>query len=67
MTIQDFDQIDSRAYLVHPWMKYPKFGIGMATVYASRFVRYGMISRKEAIFLLLLYVLFVLAEIWWVK
>lgn len=46
---EDFDQVDSRAYLVHPWLKYPKFGHAFATDYASRFVRYGMISREEAI------------------
>lgn len=48
-TVEDFDQIDSRAYLVHPWLKYPKFGHSSATDYASRFIRYGMISRDEAI------------------
>jgi N-acetyl sugar amidotransferase len=47
--IEDFDQIDSRAYLVHPWMKYPKFGHASATDYASRFIRYGLITREEAI------------------
>jgi len=47
--IEDFDQVDSRAYLVHPWMKYPKFGHATATDYASRFIRYGLISRQEAI------------------
>jgi len=47
--IENFDQIDSRAYLVHSWMKYPKFGHASATDYASRFIRYNMISRKEAI------------------
>ena len=46
---EQFDQVDSRAYLVHPWMKYPKFGHASATDYASRFVRYGMISREEAV------------------
>ena len=30
-------------------MKYPKFGHAFATDYAARFVRYGMISRDEAI------------------
>ncbi|WP_273211534.1 N-acetyl sugar amidotransferase [Helicobacter rodentium] len=44
-----FDQVDSMAYLVHPWMKYPKFGHGFATDYAARFVRYGLMSREEAI------------------
>lgn len=47
--IENFDQIDSRAYLVHPWLKYPKFGHSSATDYASRMIRYGMISRDEAI------------------
>lgn len=46
---ENFDQVDSRAYLVHSWMKYPKFGHASATDYAARFVRYGMIDRAEAI------------------
>lgn len=47
--IEDFDQVDSRAYLVHSWLKYPKFGHQFATDYASRFIRYGMITRDEGI------------------
>ncbi len=47
--VEDFDQVDSYAYMVHPWLKYPKFGHQFATDYASRFVRYGLISRDEAI------------------
>ena len=47
--VENFDQIDSRAYLVHSWLKYPKFGHGAATDYSSRMVRYGMVSRSEAI------------------
>lgn len=46
---ENFDQIDSRAYLVHSWMKYPKFGHASATDYTARFIRYGMLSREEAI------------------
>lgn len=46
---ENFDQVDSRAYLVHPWLKYPKFGHAFATDYASRMVRYGLISREEAV------------------
>lgn len=46
--IENYDQIDSRAYLVHPWMKYPKFGHASATDFASRLVRYGLITREEA-------------------
>ncbi len=47
--VEDFDQVDSRAYLVHSWMKYPKFGHQFATDYASRFIRYGLMTREEAI------------------
>lgn len=47
--IENFDQVDSVAYLVHSWMKYPKFGQQFATDYASRFIRYGLMSREEAI------------------
>lgn len=46
--IENFDQIDSRAYLVHSWLKYPKFGHASATDYAARFIRYGLITRDEA-------------------
>lgn len=47
--VENFDQIDSRAYLVHSWLKYPKFGHASATDYAARFVRYGILTRSEAI------------------
>ena len=47
--VEQFDQIDSPAYLIHPWMKYPKFGHASATDYTARMVRYGMLSRDEAI------------------
>lgn len=46
--VENFDQIDSRAYLVHSWLKYPKFGHASATDYAARMVRYGMITREKA-------------------
>lgn len=46
--VEDFDQIDSRAYIVHSWMKYPKFGHASATDYASRLVRYGLLTRADA-------------------
>ena len=45
----EFDQVDSRAYLIHPWLKYPKFGHAFATDFSARFVRYGMMTRDEAI------------------
>ncbi len=47
--VEQFDQIDSRAYLVHSWLKYPKFGHGAATDYSARMIRYGMIDRNQAI------------------
>ena len=47
--VEDFDQVDSRAYLVHSWLKYPKFAHQFATDYASRMIRYGLITRDEAI------------------
>ncbi|WP_029544418.1 N-acetyl sugar amidotransferase [Selenomonas sp. AB3002] len=46
---ENFDQVDSMAYLVHAWLKYPKYGHTSATDYTARFVRYGMMSREEAI------------------
>lgn len=49
MCVENFDQVDSRGYLVHAWMKYPKFGHACATDYTSRFIRYGMLSRDEAV------------------
>ena len=48
-TIEDFDQVDTIAYTVHAWMKYPKFGHATATDYASRLVRYGLLDRNKAI------------------
>lgn len=46
--VEHMDQVDSPAYLVHPWLKYPKFGHASATDYTSRMIRYGMITRDEA-------------------
>ena len=47
--VENFDQVDSRAYLVHSWLKYPKFGHATATDYTARYIRYGMLNRDEAI------------------
>lgn len=47
--IENFDQVDSRAYLIHSWLKYPKFGHASATDYAARLIRYGLLDRDEAI------------------
>ena len=46
--IEDYGQIDSIAYMVHLWMKYPKFGFARATDIASRWIRKGKICRAEA-------------------
>lgn len=47
--VEHFDQVDSCGYLIHPWMKYPKFGHASATDYASKFIRYGLITREEGV------------------
>ncbi|MFC1577316.1 N-acetyl sugar amidotransferase [Candidatus Omnitrophota bacterium] len=46
--IEDFEQIDSVAYLVHLWLKYPKFGFQRISDVASRRVREGLISLSQA-------------------
>lgn len=46
--IEDYGQIDSIAYIVHLWLKYPKFGFARATDIASRWIRKGKITREEA-------------------
>lgn len=51
--IEDYGQIDSVAYLVHLWMKYPKFGFARVTDISSRWIRKGLISREEAVNLVL--------------
>ena len=47
--IENYDQIDSLGYMVHPWLKYPKFGHARATDVASNWIREGRISRENAI------------------
>lgn len=47
--IENFNQIDSYGYLLNAWMKFPKYGHAYATDYAARWVRYGILSRKEAV------------------
>lgn len=53
--IEDYGQIDSISYLVHLWMKYPKFGFSRATDIASRWVRHGKITKEEGIRLIMRY------------
>lgn len=47
--VENFDQIDTVGYILQSWMKYPKFGHASATDYASKFIRYGLISRQQGI------------------
>lgn len=47
--IESFNQIDSYGYLLNAWMKYPKYGHAYATDYAARWVRYGLLTRDEAV------------------
>lgn len=53
--IEDYGQIDSVAYIVHLWMKYPKFGFSRATDIASRWIRSDKITREEGIKLVMKY------------
>ena len=48
-TIENYNQIDSPAYLINQWFKYPKFGHASVTEMASRYIRAGRMSREEAI------------------
>ncbi len=47
-TIENFEQIDSIAYMVHLWIKYPKFGFQRVTDIATRRVREGLMTFDEA-------------------
>ena len=46
--IENFEQIDSIAYIIHLWMKYPKFGFQRTSDIASRRAREGLLSLSEA-------------------
>jgi len=46
--IENFEQIDSIAYIIHLWMKYPKFGFQRTSDIASRRVRESLLSLSEA-------------------
>jgi len=50
--IEDYDQIDSIAYLFNGWMKYPKFGFARATDVVGYWIRSGKITRKEGMTLI---------------
>ena len=46
--IDNFEQIDSVAYIIHLWLKYPKFGFQRTSDIASRRVREGLLSLSKA-------------------
>lgn len=45
--IEDYDQIDSVAYLINVWMKYPKYSFARATDVVGYWIRSGMITREK--------------------
>ena len=47
-TMENFEQIDSQAYMIHLWLKYPKFGFQRVSDIASRRVREGRMTLAEA-------------------
>ena len=47
--LENYDQIDSLSYLVHAFLKYPKFGHASATDIGSRWIRAGLKTREEMI------------------
>lgn len=47
--VEDYTQIDSYGYMVHIWLKYPKFGFARATDIVSRWIRKGTITREEGL------------------
>jgi len=46
-TIEQFEQIDSIGYMVHLWMKYPKFGFQRVTDVVTRRIREGSMTLEE--------------------
>jgi len=47
--IDDYTQIDDFAYLVDPWMKYPKYGHRQVTDSCSKLIRDGVMTREKAV------------------
>ncbi len=48
-TLEQYNQIDSISYLLNQYLKYPKYGHASATEMASRWIRYGLVTREEVI------------------
>jgi len=44
---EDFEQIDSVAYMVHFWLKFPKFGFSRCSDLVSRRIREGLLTIDE--------------------
>lgn len=47
--VNDYIQIDALGYLVHAWMRYPKFGYSVVTNTCNRWIRNGRMTREEAV------------------
>ena len=47
--INNYDQIDTIGYDVHPWFKFIKFGHWFNTDYASLYIREGRMTREAAV------------------
>lgn len=45
--IENFEQIDSIGYMVHLWLKYPKFGFQRISDIVSRRIREGAMTKQE--------------------
>ena len=46
---ENYDQIDSLGYVVHPWLKWVKFGAGRVSDVCSNLIRGGYMTRQEAV------------------
>lgn len=46
--VENFTQIDSIAYIIQLWTKFPKFGFQRVSDIASRMVRKGQITKQQA-------------------
>lgn len=46
-TVEQFEQIDSYGYMIHLWLKYPKFGFQRVTDIVSRRIREGIITKAD--------------------
>jgi len=45
--LEHFEQIDSMGYIIHLWMKYPKFGFQRVSDIVGKRIRYGRMSYAE--------------------